>query len=148
MLSLLVLMGSALAGGFGNSHGSEARQAKTLGDAASDYWEGVRWNDSNKAGKYLPEMTTRLSLTQMLAEPGVHLTDATVIQVELGTTPKDKGPRPAVAMIRLEIIDVAKNRYDTLTYVQHWRAAGSGWQVDEAQSPLGTDRPWVLPQTP
>ena len=148
MLSLLVLMGSALAGGFGNSHGSEARQAKTLGDAASDYWEGVRWNDSNKAGKYLPEMTTRLSLTQMLAEPGVHLTDATVIQVELGTTPKDKGPRPAVAMIRLEIVDVAKNRYDTLTYVQHWQAAGSGWQVDEAQSPLGTDRPWVLPQTP
>ena len=148
MISLLVLMGSALAGGFGNGHGSEARQAKTLGDAASDYWEGVRWNDSNKAGKYLPEMTTRLSLTQMLAEPGVHLTDATVIQVELGTTPKDKGPRPAVAMIRLEIIDVAKNRYDTLTYVQHWKAAGSGWQVDEAQSPLGTDRPWVLPQTP
>lgn len=148
MISLLVLMGSALAGGFGNGHGSEARQAKTLGDAASDYWEGVRWNDSNKAGKYLPEITTRLSLTQMLAEPGVHLTDATVIQVELGTTPKDKGPRPAVAMIRLEIIDVAKNRYDTLTYVQHWQAAGSGWQVDEAQSPLGTDRPWVLPQSP
>jgi hypothetical protein len=51
-------------------------------------------------------------------------------------------------MIRLEIIDVSKNRYDTLTYVQHWQASGSGWLIDEAQSPLGTDRPWVLPQSP
>ena len=147
MLSLLLWTWTAQAGGFGG-HGSEARQAKTLGDAATEYWEGIRWNDSGKAGKYLPGMTTRLALTEMLAEPGVHLTDASVIQVELGTAPADKSPRPAVAMIRLEIIDVSKNRSDTLTYVQHWQASGSGWLIDEAQSPLGTDRPWVLPQSP
>lgn len=131
-----------------DAKGHDARDARLLGDAASTYWEGVRWGDPNKAGAYLPALTSRAALTGMLTDPHVRLTDATVLQVELGTAPSKDAPRPAVAVIRLETIDMDRNRYETLTYVQHWLGSGSAWHVDEAQSPLGVDRPWVLAPAP
>lgn len=139
----VALVGLAFAGG---RH--DARDARLLGDAASTYWEGVRWGDANKAGAYLPGLDTRVALTTMLADPHVRLTDATVLQVELGADPGKDAARTAAVVVRLETIDVQKNRYETLTYVQHWEGHGAVWQVDAAQSPLGVDRPWVLPPAP
>ncbi len=133
---------------FAAGHGSEGRQAKTLGENAETYWEGVRWSDPGKAGAFLPDLASRVALTTMLEDGGAKLTGTMIVQVELGVAPKDAEPRPAVVLVRLEIIDVARNRYETVNYVQHWREVGFGWVVDTTLSPLGTDRPWVIGPPP
>lgn len=129
---------------FAAGHGSEARQARTLGENAETYWEGVRWSDPGKASAYLPDLASRVALTTMLEDGGAKLTGTMIMQVELGVEPKGTEPRPAVVLVRLEIIDVARNRYETVNYVQHWREVGFGWLVDTTLSPLGEDRPWVI----
>lgn len=133
----------SLAFGFGG-HGSESRQAKALGEAASTYWEGVRWGDAGKASPFLTDLEARVLLTEMLDDGKAKLTGVTVIQVELGAQPKDATPRPAVVLVRLEVIDVTRNRYETVDYIQHWHSAGYSWVIDGVLSPLGTDRPWVV----
>lgn len=137
---LLSLVSFALAAG----HGSEARQARTLGENAETYWEGVRWSDPGKAAAFLPDLASRVALTTMLEDGGAKLTGTMIVQVELGVEPKGDEPRPAVVLVRLEIIDVARNRYETVNYVQHWREVGYSWLVDTTLSPLGADRPWVI----
>ncbi len=128
---------------FGAGHGSEARQARDLGDAATKYWEGVRWNDPGKSTPYLADLEARVALTQLINDPQVRLTDATVVQVELGVETKGDPVRPAVVLIRLEIVDQARNRYETLNYVQHWSEIGRAWVINSAKSPLAADRPWT-----
>ena len=136
----MLLVGLALASG----HGSEARQARSLSDAATLYWEGVRWNDAGKASPFLIDLEARVRLTQILDDAKARLTGATVIQVALGVEPKGDAPRPALVLVRLELIDVARNRYETLDYAQHWEEVGYSWLIDSELSPLGTDRPWVI----
>lgn len=137
---MLALVSLALAAG----HGTEAHQARTLGENAETYWEGVRWSDPGKAAAFLPDLASRVALTTMLEDGGAKLTGTMIMQVELGVEPKGSEPRPAVVLVRLEIIDVARNRYETVNYVQHWREVGYSWVVDTTLSPLGADRPWVI----
>jgi len=137
---LLALLSFAFASG----HGSEARQARSLGENAETYWEGVRWSDPGKAAAFLPDLASRVALTTLLEDGGAKLTGAMIVQVELGVEPKGTEPRPAVVLVRLEVIDVARNRYETVNYAQHWNEVGYGWLVDTTLSPLGTDRPWVI----
>ncbi len=136
----LLALSVALAGG----HGTESRQARALGESATTYWEGVRWADAGKASPFLADIEQRVLLTQMLDTGSAKLTGVTVIQAELGADPKDGAPRPAVVLVRLEVIDMTLNRYSTVDYVQHWQEVGFNWLVDSALSPLGADRPWTV----
>ncbi len=151
MLTVLavILVTSPQAAAFpSHPRGTEAHQASTLGDDATEYWEGVRWADGDKCAKYIENVDLRVALLNFLSDPKVRLTDATIVQAELGPTPKGDDPRPAVVLVRLEVVDLDRNRYETATYAQHWHEIGQEWFVDIALSPLGTDRPWVIEPAP
>ncbi|MSP57014.1 MAG: hypothetical protein EXR69_15640 [Myxococcales bacterium] len=137
----MLLLHWALAAG---GRGTETHQATLLSEAATEYWEGVRWNAPSKCAKYISDLEVRVALTQLLSDPTVRLTAATVLQALLGDEVKGDDGRNAVVLVRLEVIDLAKNRYETMNHSQHWHDVGQGWRVDTDRSPLGLDRAWVV----
>ena len=137
----MLLLQMALAA---SGRGTETHQATMLSEAATEYWEGVRWNSPGKCTKYISDLEVRVTLTQLLSDPTVRLTAATVLQAQLGDEPRGESGRPAIVLVRLEVIDLEKNRYETVNYMQHWHGTGQAWRVDTDLSPLGLDRVWVI----
>src|SRR3954469_8865037 len=62
----------------------EKRDVANLGLAASAYWDALRWNNIGGATAFIQTPEERLKLGSQLSEPKVRITDADVLQVEVG----------------------------------------------------------------
>lgn len=120
------------------------RQQSDLAEAADTYWRAVRWGDIAGAGMFLADAQSRLNLSQMVSDPGFRLVDAAVIQVAVSLTEPDEDPLGLV-LVRVEGIELRTNHVEIYTFQQNWKMTSGSWFVDTALSPLGADRPWVLP---
>lgn len=111
------------------------------------YWYALRWNDAETAAQAWSDPTARMTVTRMVTDPELRLTDFAVLKVEVGPTlPLERAPvtREGVALVRVEGYATGGTRLVTETIQQHWvKLGGVGWTIDGQKSPLGEDRPWV-----
>lgn len=117
-----------------------------LAEAASAYWEAVRWNNPQAASTFLDTPEARLGLLKLVDAHTVRLSDAEVRQVDVGpeiTDPASLRRREGVALVRVEAYAAAGTRLVQDTIEQHWAQSAAGaWFVDTAKSPVTEDRLW------
>jgi hypothetical protein len=123
----------------------EKRDRAALGEAVTAYWDAVRWNDVGRAAPFLETPDQRLALGRIVSAPKSRVSDVQVIQVEVGAElPEERLPerREGVALVRVELYDIAGTRVQVETVEQKWVKRGAMWFVDAELSPMDADKPW------
>ncbi|MFZ5479891.1 MAG: hypothetical protein ACOZNI_24215 [Myxococcota bacterium] len=123
----------------------EKRDRVALAEAVQAYWDAVRWSDAGRATPFLETPEERLALGRVIASPTARISDVKVVQVEVGAElPEERLPerREGVALVRVEVYDVAGTRLTVETVEQSWVKRGPVWFVDAEKSPVDGGRPW------
>jgi hypothetical protein len=112
----------------------EAKELELLQRSATLYWEGVRWNDTEKSAEFIENANDRMEFSQWLEAKleGHQVMDAKVIRVDV-TLVEDK----KAAITKIAHISVAMQAYTVPdqvlkkeTFHQRWYRNGAGWWLE------------------
>ena len=98
------------------------------------YWDGVRWNNPDKASAFVEDPSNRMQFQQWLEERFQHhrVMNARVLRVEVGP-PLDKGApeaRKAKISVAVEGYTLPEQVVENKTVVQIWYRSSSGWWLE------------------
>lgn len=126
LLGLLV----ACAGGQRREARIKMMQEATLGDAAQDFWEGVRWERWDAAGVHVADKLAWITVTDALldAQGTFHISDFTMVSVEATVDP-DGGPSKGEVITRYELTTLPTQKLERRTWVQSWTRIGGQWKL-------------------
>jgi hypothetical protein len=112
---------------------AEARDIELLQRSTNLYWEGVRWNDSEKASNFIEDSNKRLTFAAWLdtQNEGRKLLDAKIIGVDIHQVEdNDKVRRTATIRIAIEGYTVPEQILKKSVETQTWYRSASGWWLE------------------
>ena len=120
---------------------AEARDLSLLQRSATLYWEGVRWNDADKAGKFIEHPGTRLEFEAWLDERNSErkIIDVKIVGLSVESI-EEKGSavgRIAELRVSIEGYTVPEQVLKKTVEEQRWYRTVNGWWVE-----------WAPPQSP
>jgi len=112
---------------------AEARELELLQRSATLYWEGVRWNDSEKASKFIEDPGARLEFQAWLDERGEErkIIDVKIIGLSVQASPENATgiSRTAELRVATEGYTVPEQVLKKATENQQWYRTVNGWWV-------------------
>jgi hypothetical protein len=110
-----------------------------LNEAASAYWDALRWGNAGDAGRYIADANQRLSfLKAHVSGLGFRITDKTVLEVNVSPAlpePLENGAlRQGRVVVRIEGYTVPDSRLESKVLAQKWDRLANGWYLDVEQS--------------
>ena len=115
---------------------AEARDLSLLQRSATLYWEGVRWNDSDKAGKFIEHPGARLEFEAWLDERNSErkIIDIKIIGVSLDSVAEKGSAVGRVAELRVSVegYTMPDQVLKKTVEQQRWYRTVNGWWVDWA----------------
>ncbi len=114
-----------------------------LGEAAQDYWDGVRWGRPERVLAHLTPTDASLALA---TAGNRRVTDVAVLRVTVDAPATDdptRSPHTGQTWTRVESFSPREGRVDSEVVNQAWsRGTDGAWRVDTSRTPFRTDRPW------
>ena len=116
-----------------------------LNEAASAYWDALRWGNVGDAGRYIADADQRLGFLKTHAEGlGFRITEKTVLEVDVSPAlpePLENGIlRQGRVIVRIEGYTVPDSRLESKVLAQKWDRLATGWYLDvERSEPLWID---------
>ena len=115
---------------------AEARDLSLLQRSATLYWEGVRWNDSDKAGKFIEHPGARLEFEAWLDERNSErkIIDIKIIGVSLDSVAEKGSAVGRVAELRVSVegYTMPDQVLKKTVEQQRWYRTVNGWWVEWA----------------
>ena len=112
---------------------AEARELELLQRSATLYWEGVRWNDSEKASKFIEDSGARLEFQAWLDERGEErkIIDVKIIGLSVAATADSTNgvSRTAELRVATEGYTIPDQVLKKATESQQWYRTVNGWWV-------------------
>lgn len=113
---------------------AEARDIELLQRSANLYWEGVRWNDSEKASNFIEDPNKRMTFQAWFdtQSEGRKLLDAKVIGVEIKQVEDQTKMITRTATIRVatEGYTIPDQILKKGVDIQVWYRSSSGWWLE------------------
>lgn len=110
---------------------ADAREMEFLQRSANLYWEGVRWNDSEKAANFIEDPGARLEFQAWLDDQGDErkITDVKIIRVNVQAVNAKDSPinRTAVIKVSAEGYTMPEQVLKKTIETQEWYRTSSGW---------------------
>jgi hypothetical protein len=141
-------------GGAGVGVGMQAREDvrqsvkehALVSEAARLYWEGVRWDDSEKAVVFVESAESKLLFRRWLGDlqDKERLVDAMVLQVDLADEnleAPDGHIRTAVVHVRVEGYQIPAQVLRNVDLDQQWYRNDKGWWVEWSPEDVGAMAP-------
>jgi hypothetical protein len=120
---------------------AESRDMEMLQRSATLYWEGVRWNDTEKASNFIENPGARLEFQAWLDEQNADhkILDVKIIGVDVQNVTDKESPisRTAVIKVASEGYKMPDQVLKKTVEAQQWYRTASGWWVQ-----------WAPPTTP
>jgi hypothetical protein len=112
----------------------EAKELELLQRSATLYWEGVRWNDTEKSAKFIEDANDRMEFSQWLEAKldGQQVMDAKVIRVDVKVIENKKAAITKIAHISvaMQAYTVPEQVLKKETFHQRWYRNGGGWWLE------------------
>jgi hypothetical protein len=114
---------------------AEAHDPELLSDSVRLHWDGVRWGDHDKAGKFIESIPTRTAYKDWLhTQAKSHkFVGIKVLGVDLGPEldpPQDGRSRTAEVRVMVEGYTFPQQVLHELTITQTWYRNTQGWWLE------------------
>jgi hypothetical protein len=114
-----------------------------LGEAAQDYWDGLRWGQPERVLAHLSPTDASAALA---TGGNRRVTDVAVLRVTVDAPAADdptRSPYAGQTWTRVESFSPREGRVESEVVNQAWSRGTDGtWRVDTARTPIHPDRPW------
>ena len=112
---------------------ADAREMELLQRSATLYWEGVRWNDTEKAANFVEDPGARLEFQAWLDDQADNrkIIDVKIIRVDVKTIEDKNSPinRKATIKVASEGYTLPDQVLKKTIEAQEWYRTASGWWV-------------------
>ena len=109
----------------------QAKELELLQRCATQYWEGVRWNDTERSASFIEDSNDRMEFQQWLEDQieGQKIMESTVIRVDVEPVPDKKSPITSTAYLSIAMkgYTMPEQILKKEIVQQEWYLNANGW---------------------
>ena len=120
----------------------QAKELELLQRCATQYWEGVRWNDTERSASFIEDSNDRMEFQQWLEDQieGQKIMESTVIRVDVEPVPDKKSPITSTAYLSIAMkgYTMPEQILKKEIVQQEWYLNANGWWLKGVSHREGT----------
>ena len=110
-----------------------------LTEAASAYWDALRWNNIGEAGRFIADAEERLEFLKSHGDgAGVRISEKSLLEVDvsdlLDAPDEDGATRYGRVVIQVKGYTAVESKLESHVIAQRWHRLEKGWFLDAGQS--------------